>query len=183
MSIVVQALRKVLRRPLYVILAAIVGFVVFMFATWLPNLGLIADILRSNAPLAQKIEIPFSLLGSIATNFSLLSASYTIGIAVFFGLNVALAVFLLRRRAMNARHSGMATSVLGIVSGAFGIGCAACGSFLFTTILAWFGAASVITLLPLAGAEFGLLGLALLMLSLYLTAKQIESPAVCINKH
>ncbi|MCR4306488.1 MAG: hypothetical protein NUV42_00810 [Candidatus Yonathbacteria bacterium] len=179
MSIVVQALGKVLRRPLYAILAAIVGLLVFMFATWLPNLGLVADIFRSHATLAQKIQIPFSLLGSIATNFSLLSASYVIGIAVFFGLNVALAVFTLRRRAMNVPHGGIATSVLGIVSGYFGIGCAACGSFLFTTILAWFGAASAIALLPLAGAEFGLLGLALLVLSLYLTARQIENPAVC----
>ncbi len=164
-------------------LAVIAGLLVFMFATWLPNLGLIVDIFRSHATLAQKIEIPLSLLGGIATNFSLLSASYTIGIAIFFGLNVALAVFLLRRGVANAAQGGMATGVLGIVSGAFGVGCAACGSLLLTTILAWFGAASLITLLPLAGAEFGLFGLALLMLSLYLTAKQIESPAVCINKH
>ncbi|MEK7151840.1 MAG: hypothetical protein AAB523_01815 [Patescibacteria group bacterium] len=181
MSIVVQALGKVLRRPLYAMLAASVGLLVFIFATWLPNLGLIADIFRSHATLAQKIEIPWSLLGGIATNFSLLSASYTIGIAVFFGLNVALAVFLLRRGVANAAQKGMAGSVLGIVSGAFGIGCAACGSFLLTTVLAWFGAASAVALLPLAGAEFGLLGLALLVLSLYLTAKQIESSAVCIN--
>ena len=181
MSIVVQALGKVLRRPLYAMLVASVGLLVFIFATWLPNLGLIADIFRSHATLAQKIEIPWSLLGGIATNFSLLSASYTIGIAVFFGLNVALAVFLLRRGVANAAQKGMAGSVLGIVSGAFGIGCAACGSFLLTTVLAWFGAASAVALLPLAGAEFGLLGLALLVLSLYLTAKQIESSAVCIN--
>jgi len=160
-------------------LAAIVSLLVFMFATWLPNLGLIADIFRSHATLTQKIEFPLSLTGSITTNFSLLSASYTIGIAIFFGLNVALAVFLLRRGVANAAQKGMATSVLGIVSGAFGIGCAACGSFLLTTVLAWFGAASLIALLPLAGAEFGLFGFALLALSLYLTARQIESLAVC----
>ncbi len=42
-----------------------------------------------------------------------------------------------------------------------------------------FGAAWILSFLPFAGGEFGTLGGILLVVSLYLTAKQIQNPAVC----
>jgi hypothetical protein len=177
---VLQALQKVFQKPAYVFLALVLSAVTFAFAAWLPNIRLIASVVgSSDASFSQKLGIPLSLLGSITTNFTLLSASYTIAIAVLFGVSVAMMVYFLRRKISEVKQAGIATGFLGVASGVLGVGCAACGSFLLTSGLALIGAGSVLAYLPLAGGEFGILGVTLLSVSIYLTAKQIQNPAVC----
>ncbi len=125
-----QALQKVFRKPLYSLLALITSAAVFAFAVWLPNLSLIVKIMgHPGITFSQKLSLPASLLGSIITNFTPLSASYTIAIAILFGMNVAMIVYFLRRRIDDVKQAGMGTGFLGITSGVLGMGCAACGSF------------------------------------------------------
>ena len=175
-----QALQKVFRRPTDTLLALVASLAIFTFAVWLPNIRLIATVVSSaDTSFSQKLGIPISLLGSITTNFTLLSASYTIAIAILFGINLAMIVFFLKRRITEVRQSGVATGFLGIASGVLGIGCAACGSFLLTSGLSLVGASGILAFLPLAGAEFGILGVILLSTSIYLTAQKIENPLVC----
>lgn len=175
-----QALQKVFRKPSYALLALITGVVMFAFAAWLPNIRLIATIVgSSDVSFSQKLGIPLSLLGSITTNFTLLSASYTIAIAILVGVNLAMIVYFLRRKISEVRQSGITTGFIGVMSGVVGMGCAACGSFLLTSGFAFIGATGILAFLPLAGGEFGILGVILLAISLYLTAKQIQNPAVC----
>ncbi len=178
----VQALQKVFWKPLYTLLALVVSAVVFAFAVWLPNLPLIVMVTgHPGIPLSQKFDLPISLLGSIVTNFTVLSASYTIAIAILFGINLAMIVYFLRRKIVEVRQSGIATGFLGIASGALGMGCAACGSFLLTSGLSLVGASGILVFLPLAGAEFGILGVILISISIYLTAEQIQNPAICLS--
>ena len=175
-----QALQKVFRKSLYTLLALFTSAMVFMFAVWLPNLPLIVKVMgHSEIPLSQKFDLPISLLGSIITNFTLFSASYTIAIAILFGVNLAMIVYFLRRRITEVQQNGMATGFFGIASGVLGMGCAACGSFLLTSGLSLVGASGILGFLPLAGGEFGILGVILLSVSIYFTAKQIQNPAVC----
>ncbi len=177
---VIQALQKVFRRPTYILLALITSATVFAFAVWLPNIPLIVKVMgHPGIPLTQKLDLPISLLGSIVTNFTLLSASYTIAIAILFGLNLGMIVYFLRRRINDVKQSGIATGFFGITSGVIGMGCAACGSFLLMSVLSLFGASWILSFLPLGGGEFGILGVILLTVSLYMTAKQIQNPAVC----
>lgn len=177
---VVQALQKVFRKPAYLVLALIVSASVFVFAVWLPNLRLILSIVSSpDISLSSKIELPLSLLGSIATNFSLLSASYTIVIAILFGMYIAMVIYFLKRRIREVGQGGIATGFLGITSGVLGVGCGACGAFLLTSFLSLVGAGGILTFLPLQGSEFGILGVILLAIALYATAKQIKNPSVC----
>jgi hypothetical protein len=177
---VFQALQKVFRKATYITLSLSISVVVFAFAVWFPNLSLIVKIMgHPGISFSQKLDLPISLLGSIATNFTLLSATYTIAIAILFGMNVAMLVFFLRRRIADVRQTGIGTGFIGIASGVLGIGCAACGSFLLTSILSLFGVSGVLVYLPLAGGEFGILGVILLSVSIYLTAKKIQNPAVC----
>mgnify|MGYP000431893244 CR=1 FL=1 len=175
-----QALQKVFRKPLYVFIALITSAVMFVFATWLPNFRLIASVIgSSDASFSQKLGIPISLFGSISTNFTTLSALYTIAIAILFGVSLAMVVYFMRRKISEVRQSGTVAGFVGVASGVLGIGCAACGSLILTSGLALFGASGVLAFLPLAGGEFGILGVILLLVSIYFTAKQIENPAVC----
>jgi hypothetical protein len=126
-----------------------------------------------------KVGLPLTLLGSISTNFTVLSAIYTVAVSILLGMNVAMTVFFLQRRIVSIQQRGLAAGVLGIISGMLGVGCAACGSYILTILLAWFGAGALIKVLPLSGGEFGILAVALLVVSLAMTARQIESPFVC----
>ena len=176
----IQALQKVFRKPTYALIAFITSAVMFAFAAWLPNVRLIASVVgSSDALFSQKLGIPISLLGSIATNFTLLSASYTIVIAILFGVSFAMMIYFMRRKISEVKQSGIATGFMGAASGVLGMGCAACGSFLLTSSLTLVGASGILAFLPLAGGEFGILGVILLSVSIYLTAKQIQNPAVC----
>lgn len=176
----IQALQKVFRKPQYAFLALLTSAAVFAFAVWLPNLSLIVRVMgHPGVPFSQKLDLPLSLLGSIVTNFTLLSASYTIAIAILFGMNVSMIVYFLRRRVDEVKQAGVATGLFGITSGVVGMGCAACGSFLLTSTLSLVGASGILSFLPLSGGEFGILGVILLAASLHMTAKKIQNPAVC----
>ncbi len=176
---VTRAFRTVFTRPAYLALAIATSALVFALATWLPNLGLIARIaLSPSTSWSEKFALPVSLLGSITTNFTPLSALYTVVIAILFGMYVAMTVYYLRRKIARTWHS-MWTGVLGIGSGVLGVGCAACGTLLLGGALALVGATGALALLPLGGSEFGIIGALLLAFSVYLSARQITNPAVC----
>ena len=176
---ILEALQKVFRKPGYVILALVVSALVFVLAVWLPNIRLVAGIVISpDVPFVSKIQLPLSLLGSIGTNFTPLSASYTIVIALLFGMYIAMITYFLKRRIKEVGQGGVATGFLGITSGVLGVGCAACGSFLLTS-LTLVGASGVLTFLPLGGSEFGIIGAVLLAVAVYMTAKKIIDPLVC----
>lgn len=173
-------LRQIFSKIKYLTTAVLVSVVVFAFSVWLPNLKLIVQIiLNSSVSFLDKINFLFSLFGSIKTNFTIVSASYTITIAVLFGMNIAILAYYIRSRQTKSLSSGATLSIGGLVSGIFGIGCAACGTFLLTSILALFGATGFLAILPFGGEEFGFLGVGLLAYSSYLILNKIEEPLVC----
>lgn len=175
-----RALKEVLYRPGYLTLASTVSVVSFAFAAWLPNLELLLQVIGDGSvPIMSKLTLPVTLLGSIATNFTVLSASYTIAIAILFGIHVALVTYLLRKRTAQLTRGGVSTGVFGAISGVFGIGCAACGSLLLTGVLPILGTTGLLALLPLGGGELGILGVILLTVALYTTARSIQQPLVC----
>lgn len=179
----IQALQKVYQKPTYVLLTLAVSSTLFAVTVWLPNLSLITTVITSSdISFGSKIRLPVSLLGSIATNFTVLSAFYTIAIAALFGVYVAMMTYFLKRRIKEVGKGGVATGFLGIMSGILGVGCAACGSFLLTS-LSLVGASGVLAFLPLGGSEFGIIGVLLLATAVYLTAKQIENPLACKIKN
>lgn len=175
-----NALKRVFRYPGYIVLAVLTSATAFAAAVWLPNVRLIVEIMRHpSATFLEKATVPLSLLGSITTNFTLLSATYTILIAILIGLNIASALFVIRNRVAEIKSEGIATGMVGILSGVFGIGCAACGTLLLTSILSIVGASWILSYLPLNGGEFGILGVLLLSTSLYMTSRNILNPKVC----
>lgn len=145
---------------------------VFVLAVWLPNLQLLSILWLSSAPIADKITLPVGLLASITTNFTALSALYTVTIAVLSGINVALVVELVRKRRIVT--GGVVAGGAGIFAGALGVGCAACGSLILTALIGTTLGTGALALLPLGGGEFGILGVGLLGYATYLLARHIN---------
>jgi len=179
----IQALRAVFREWPYTLMAVVVAFFIFLLATWLPNLGLIWQIIVSpSVPLLDKAKVLISLAGSITTNFTILSGFYTTAIAALFGTNVAMVTYYIRQRRRLQNQMGqasVATGLGGLASGLIGIGCAACGSFVLGPVLSLVGATGFIALLPFRGEEFGVLGVVMLGFSIVLVAKRIREPLSC----
>ena len=176
----VRALTQVFSKGRYVLLAAAIALATFVLTTWLGNLGLVWQIVTSPwLPIADKAKILLALVGSISTNFTLFAGSTTIAIAVLFGMNVAVIIYGFRQQQSQSTQFVAATGLGGLVSGVFGIGCAACGTLLLSPALAFLGIGTLVTLLPFGGEEFGALGVGLLSLSLILSAQKIGQPMVC----
>ncbi len=181
-----RQLRDILIKPAYLLIAVLVAGVVFTLAVWLPNIRLISMVLFSDtASVLDKVYFLTSLYGSIGTNFTTVSASYTIAIVALFGINSALLTYYIRkmRGGMRGLSSTGAAGIGGLVSGVFGIGCATCGTFIITSALALFGATGFLAFLPLRGGEFGFVGVGLLMYSVYAVTRKIDEPMVCEITH
>ena len=170
-----------LRRPWVAFSAVSITFLVFSFTVLIQNRLLIVTVLNEpNATISEKIVFVGSLYGSILTNFSVFSAVITITIAVLFGINLALLGFyILTVRSVRGSISAGSSSVGGLVSGLFGIGCAACGTNILSTVLTSFGAAGLLMILPFRGEELSLIGIGLLTYSILIIGKKLQNPYVC----
>jgi hypothetical protein len=177
--VVSKAFIRVFREGKYRVLALVVSLLGFAFATWLPNLGLVFRNILWGESLRERVELPFLLLGSIATNFTLFSASTTLLTVSLLGVSAAMIIFSLRMQTTKIQPKGLTSGIFGTVSGALGIGCAACGSIVLTPVVVAFGGVTFLAALPLRGGEFALIGIGLLIISIVMTAQQIEAPKAC----
>lgn len=168
-----QALLDVLKTKHSLLIAACVAVFVFVFAVWLPNVQLLSTFWAdSDISVYDKVALSLKLILSIATNFTLISALSTVIIALLVGINAALITELIRARRVVV--GGVATGGAGIIAGALGVGCAACGSLILTALVGTSVGAGLVAFLPLGGNEFGFIGIGLLGYSLYLLTKQIS---------
>ncbi len=173
------AIREVFRDMSYILLALACAALLFVIMVYLPNFRLIVDfVLNPNNPLGTKVELLIGLLGGIRTNSTAFSATITIAMAVLFGIDFAILTYQWKRHGFAG--GGFAGSVGGMISGIFGVGCSACGSFLGTAIFASLGASGAIALLPLRGGEFGILGIGLLLFSMVSISRVIQRSGICL---
>lgn len=178
--LLIEAGREVLGRPAYLLLAATIAIIVLVATLWLPNYRLIGAVFTTpGVALGTKLQLLAGLVGGLASNYGAVAAVTTSIIPLLFGVDVAMLVYFERQRRARLARGEIAASLGGAASGAIAAGCVACGSFLLLPILSFLGAAGALALLPLGGAELGLVSIALLLLSIYLIARKIATPPVC----
>lgn len=178
-----RSLIKISTNLNYALLATVTSFIVFTGAVWFPNIKLIGEIITTESiSFVDTLVFLWSLYGSVTTNFTSISLTYTILISLLFGVQVMLLThYVSRVKVKDTVKIGKigATSLGGLIAGTFGIGCAACGTFILTSTLTLFGATGVLAYLPFGGEEFGFLGVALLLYANYLILEKINEPLVC----
>ncbi len=177
-------LKRVFRHLRYSMVVLGVAFVALSAALLLPNWNIAWQFVSSNGVgLFDKLFFLGSLYGSLYSNFSLLSGAYLVVIAMMFGINVALLTFYIRRRQEATQNAKFGLVGLGgTVASILGIGCATCGSIILTSVLSMLGIGGLLTLLPLHGLEFGIVGLVLLSFSIKYLINRINDPLVCPAK-
>ena len=169
-----------LRNYSYIVSALLTGLLVLGIVILFPNRTLLATVFAdSTVSLTDKLYLLWSLLGSLATNFTVLSAGTTVATSFLIGTNISLIAYLYTRQKTRLSTGGMAVSSFGALLGMFGVGCAACGSLVFTALLSSVGGISLLTILPLQGQEIGILGVLVLGYATYYLLQKITKPLVC----
>src|SRR3989338_7478359 len=170
--------RVVFSRPWYIVLALAVAFLLLLLAIWLPNISFLKHVVVSESySFANKVSIFWSYFGFWGTNFTPLTRAFILIVAILSGSNVALLVYYLKHRIKLERSAGI--GILGVFTGLLGIGCASCGSVLLASFIGLSAAAAFTGFLPLMGIEFSIIGVLILLISIYLVAKKIQNPLVC----
>jgi len=172
------AFKKVFSRPWYILLALVVALLFLLIAIWLPNISSLRHVVGSTSyNLGAKLNIFWSYFGFLGTNFTPLTRILTIVVATLSGVNIAMLVFYLKNRIQLERSAGV--GLMGTLAALLGVGCASCGSVLISSFIGLSATAAFTGALPLRGAELGLIGALVLLVSIYLIAKKIQNPLVC----
>ncbi|MDX1535155.1 MAG: hypothetical protein R3346_00080 [Candidatus Spechtbacterales bacterium] len=170
--------KTIFKQRNYALLALGIAIIVLMISVWLPNISLISDVVTSSTTdLQHKITILWSTLGGIRTNFTTPGAIFLIFISLLVGLNLALTIYYFKRRLRIQKANGV--SLIGMIIGLVGIGCASCGSIVLASIIGLGATASLIGALPFHGQEFNIMSIIVLLLSFYVVAKKAYDPLVC----
>lgn len=168
------AIRKAFAAPSGYVAAVLGALFVVLLTVALPNLKLLGFTFgASEFTLALKLRTAVEVLWNGRLAFGYPGGWTALPLAALFGLNVAL-VFHYMRDQVRINHAAGA-SVAGILIGLLGVGCAACGSVLLTSLLG-LGALAV---LPFRGQEFAWLGLIIMAAATLNIAAKIADPAAC----
>ena len=153
--------RLVLGVPAYALLGVVAAAVALTGFVLSQNLPFVRDVIAGRVPATALLELyPF-----VGISYGPLTGTVVVLVSLLVGVDIALVAYHVRERRLSAEGSG--GSLIGVVLGTLGAGCAACGSAILAGVLSLFGAAGLVTLLPLDGLEFAILALAALVLSIH----------------
>ncbi|MDP3900611.1 MAG: hypothetical protein Q8Q23_06060 [bacterium] len=173
---VIISLRDVFKRPLSFVITAVVALALILAVTILNN-GQLLKVLLGTLDWFAKPKIFWFAAQIFYFNFTGISQTLYIIMAVLTGVAVAQMVFYFKKQVSTRRAAGV--GFFGIIISFLGIGCSACGSILITSIFGLSATAALINFLPLHGLEFSVFGIILLLWSIWYLSFKIEQPLVC----
>lgn len=162
-----RGLISVLKRPSYSIIVYIGFWLTLALLVWITNWRLLIDYTFSDThTLTDKLIFFVSGYNSLITNYSPLSASILVVFAILTGINAAMLMFVVTKSYKDALSSGT-KNVVSIAAAAVGAGCAACGTSFLAPVLAGASGTLSITLTMTIGIVANIIGLILILYSLY----------------
>jgi len=174
---------RLLRRYWYLVLA--LSFAIFSVIVLWQNTPLWKHLLAQQSSLAGHIKATYNMYGIYHTNYSLIGRVTIPILSVLMSLNIVLfghylgIMYRVRKGSQKNLGSSVFKNVISNIIGVIGIGCASCGAALISSILSIVGGVGLIRWLPLHGEEFGILGILLVLFSIYTLIKKIHSPYTC----
>lgn len=175
---VVSTLKELYRRPLYIGLLGLVACIVLSVLILLPNFSLLKVTFASDYfSFSEKFWTFVISLGAFETNFTRFSQITTILVSFLIGTQVSLLVLYIRKRAQLQKSIGAST--LGTMFSLLGVGCTACGSVILSSVFGISAVTAVLGWLPFKGTEITILGLLILLWSVWYTAYTYSAPITC----
>lgn len=176
-----RSLSQVFQRLPYIFIVIVTTFVFLSCMVLMQNIPFMQTIWNSSAfSFSGKLQITAESLYAFNTNLTRISQVFHVIISFLVGTNIALLLYYYRARRKLEGAAGI--SLIGVVSGVLGIGCSVCGSVILSSIFGLTAATAFITLLPMRGLEFSLVGTALLLFSIGYLGVKLQQPVVCKTK-
>lgn len=169
-----MALIIIFKKINYSLLVLLTALVVFIVTALSSNVAILISVVPDNTlPLIAKVDIVANILYGYTlepTQQSLLAMF----IAFLFSINLAGIVYYvhLYRATISSTIASLSTG--GIVSAVAGLSCISCGSLVAAFLASLFGASSLAIALPFNGAEFSLVSIILLLISISLIDKKLS---------
>jgi len=173
-----RAIVGVFSRPVYAAFGLAVSFALFLFVAWFPNRELMLLALTSST--LSFWTLFFESHRFFAVNQNEFGSVLTVLTVALSGLYFPLLAFYLRRGIVRGRTAGF--GVFGSIMGMLGVGCAACNSIILSSVIGAGAAAGFVGILPFRGVEIGLLGIVILIASIFLIARKIQEVEICTIK-
>jgi|AntRauTorcE11897_2_1112592.scaffolds.fasta_scaffold06825_2 hypothetical protein len=171
-------LQTIYSQPLYIVLAALVTLTFFIISVWLANYSFLHFIFTAGIfDFIDQLKIIFDFTDLISASFTFIPLVITITLSVLFGINSAAIIFFIRNKISISKREG--AGFLSSSISFLGVGCLSCGSVIFSSIFGVVAAAAFIGLLPLGGYEFGILGIIILLISIYMLSQKFNNKLIC----
>ncbi|MEK7072142.1 MAG: hypothetical protein AAB969_01075 [Patescibacteria group bacterium] len=180
-KIALNSLKVVFTNTFYLILVAslfiIITLVNFLINSLILSYDLLVLALTSGYfNLEYKTKIFFNSLTSVAA-LPLSSIIVIIVLSALLAIEISAFIFYFKKRVVVKKEAGLGLFSLPLAF--LGVGCSACGSLILSSLIGFATATALIGFMPLKGLEFGLLGIFILLLSIYLIASKISSLNNC----
>jgi len=159
-----QAIKTVLGAPSAILYSFLGIAFVICVVVFVPAFDTLILVSTSTAfGFFEKMSYIISLFGSVFTRYTLYDQLVIVVLAVLTGMNFAF-LSLQRSNALNLKKS-YRSGILGFFTSLLGIGCVSCGSVFISSFFGIGTALIFSSALPLHGAEFGIVGIVLLLYS------------------
>ena len=169
------ALGSVFGSKKYLGLAALLSFLFFLFLNWLPQFSfVVGNFASSKLGIGEKLFFFFDTPFFIFSGSGAFLAAMLLAASVLFAVNVVLLTHLfVMQRELSLESGGV--GIMGAFGSLLGLGCASCGSVIFSFL----GLSAAAAILPLGGKEFVVLGILLLLWSIIGTSLRIQKNGIC----
>ncbi len=167
LQISLRAIGRVLLMPGYTLVAVLTIWLSLGLLVWISNLSLLWSIIaHSSLSFTDKINFFLDGYKSLFSNFEPMAGTTILIFAILFGINIGLLAFVVKASVKSAASDG-SRGVIGILAGIVGAGCAACGTSFLAPVISGVGATATIGLTTFLGYAANLLGIGLLLFSIY----------------
>ena len=164
---VIEALGELYRSKSYIVFTVIFGMILFTFNTLINNY----KILISNF----SFKLFFSLLAGTIAIMSTVSLVLLIIMSVFAGVVLSMSIFLMQRQVTGITGAGSSSLAVSLIAPA----CPSCAVGLLSVL----GLGGFLSVLPFKGLELGVVGVALLTVSLiFLSGKIVTKTCTIKNR-
>lgn len=178
MKEVIASIKTVFKKPVYVLIAGVASFILVAISAFLPQRELLAFVFKYDSfKWSSRFKILKDLLFNVSITMKTPGKIIFVLLVILTGISIALLAYYLKRRLHFGLESG--ASIGGIILSVMGVGCASCGSVILSSIFGFSATIAFIGFLPLGGIELGLIGLGLLVWSIYSISQKIQKQIVC----
>jgi hypothetical protein len=158
--------RLVLTLPTYAAVAVTASVLALTAFSVSLNVGVVLDlVVGGSLDLGGRLTVLGELYPFVGTFFTPAQGLLLVAVSLLTGVDIAMATYHFREHGLDLQQGGAGAA--GVLLGALGAGCAACGSAVLLGLLSLVGVSTTLLFLPLDGLEFAVGAVVVLTLSIY----------------